>query len=94
MSKKVLCSYNSIPKPDSSSFKCSKIVPSIYLIIRREFVELVTNLFCSITSVENSKIFENLHLLAHVQMHPPGSIPALRVPPAEAQVDGLPPAIT
>ena len=33
--------------------------------------------------------------LAHATMLPPGdSFPALRVPPAETQVDGLPPALS
>ena len=36
------------------------------------------------------KNIRNLYLFAHVQMPTPGSIPALRVLPAETQVDGLP----
>ena len=87
-------SQTSIPKPDSSSLKYYKIVPSIYWPSRREFVELVTKHFSSIASFENSKKLESLNLLARVQMPTTGSIPALRVPPAETQVDGLPPDLS
>ena len=53
--KKVSCSQNSIPKPDSSSFKCSKILPSIYWLSRRDFVALMTKHFCSITKLRIKK---------------------------------------
>ena len=47
--QKSLNSQNSFPKPDSNSVKYYKIVTSIYLPSRREFVELVT-IFFLITS--------------------------------------------